>query len=387
MNSDNEYEFFNLRRQAKTYISKVFSFNARNLERVRQVRMVVEGSDEIHLGEIEGAMCLRLTGKTRKTQVTALITQDDKRIKRLTLQTFKTRAGDRIESIEKNEFTFRDDEFYRLRNFLSQIKFVDLSNEENFQIEDISTKAGPKAIIDASDRGIVDSIKGMTEGQRNGVLRALEGSLTDEEVNILLGRRQGLEEYEMHMLLRDWSEPQWQDFFEREQWVFGYGLDYRVMRLFDREMTVGGGGTDNQNKPVIDFLMSFTDYTVLVEIKRPDTRIFRDRRGGRAGTWEFTPEFMSAVSQIIEQKAEWLSFAQIGDHHNKSGTEVLTKRTKNAKSILVIGSRDEFSRSDNPREANLMQDTFELFRRENRSIEIMTFDELLERARFITRSH
>ena len=194
------------------------------------------------------------------------------------------------------------------------------------------------------------------------------------------------EEYEEHMRLDDWNESQWQAFFDREQWVFGYGLDYRVMRQFDREMTVGGGGTDNQNKPVIDFLMSFTDYTVLVEIKRPDTPIFRAARGGRAGTWEFSPEFMSAVSQIIEQKAEWLSFAQTGEHYNRAGTEVLTARTRNAKSILVIGSREEFSRSDNPRATNLMHDTFELFRRENRSIDIVTFDELLERARFITRS-
>src|SRR6185312_12949502 len=50
-------------------------------------------------------------------------------------------------------------------------------------------------------------------------------------------------------------EAQWQDFFERQQWVFGYGLDYRMMRQFDREMTVGKGGTDNRNKPVIDFLI------------------------------------------------------------------------------------------------------------------------------------
>lgn len=387
MNKESEYDFFRLRKQAKTYISKVFSFNERNTERVRQVRMVVEGSDQVHLGEIEGAMCLRLTGNTRKIQVTALITQDDKKTKRLTLQTFKTRAGDWIEAVDKNEFTFRDHEFLRLLAFLSQLEFIDLSNEDNFQIEDISTKAGPKAIIDASDRGIIDRIKHMTEAQRNGLLHALQPTLTDEEVNILLGRRQGLEEYENHMRLGDWSEADWQDFFEREQWVFGYGLDYRVMRQFDREMTVGGGGTDNQNKPVVDFLMSFTDYTVLVEVKRPNTPIFRARRGGRAGTWEFSPEFMSAVSQIIEQKAEWLSFAQSGEHYTRAGSETLTARTRNAKSILIIGSRDEFSRSENPRAANVMHDTFELFRRENRSIDIVTYDELLERAQFITQSH
>ena len=47
MNGESEYEFFKLRKQAKTYISKVFSFNERNLERVRQVRMVIEGSDQV----------------------------------------------------------------------------------------------------------------------------------------------------------------------------------------------------------------------------------------------------------------------------------------------------------------------------------------------------
>lgn len=385
MGDPSEYEFFQLRKEAKTYISKVFTFNASNPERLRQVKMVVEGSDKVHLGEIEGVMCLRLTGNVRKTQVSALVTQDDKGIKRVTLQTFKTHAGDWIRAVEKEEFTFRADELNRLLGFLTQIKFIDLTNEENFHIEDISTKAGPKAIIDASDRAIVNRIRDMTEAERSSVLRGLQHSLTPEEINILLGRKQGLAEYEEHMHLLDWSETQWQDFFERQQWVFGYGLDYRMMRQFDREMTVGGGGTDNKNKPLVDFLMSFTDYTVLVEIKMPDTPIFTPVKRGRAGTWEFSRDFMSAVSQIIEQKAEWLSFAQTGEHYNRAG-DVLKARTRNAKSILVIGSRDEFSRSGSPRDANIMRDTFELFRRENRSIDIVTFDELLERARFITRS-
>jgi hypothetical protein len=310
--------------------------------------MVIEGNDQLHLGEVEGAICLRLTGNTRKTQVSAIITQDDKNIKRLTLQTFKTRAGDWIEALEKDEFTFRLDEFKRLLAFLSQIEFIDLSNEDTFQIEDISTKAGPKAIIDASDRGIIDRIKSMQEGQRNKLLHALQQSLTAEEINILLGRRQGVNEYESHIHLDDWTETQWKDYFEREKWVFGYGLDYRVMRQFSREATVGAGGSDNQDKPVIDFLMTFTDYTVLVEVKRPDTPIFRASRGGRAGTWEFSSDFVSAVSQILEQKAEWLSYAQTGEHYNKSGTEALVARTRNAKSILVIGSRHEFSRAGTP---------------------------------------
>ena len=139
MTDESDYDFFKLRQAAKTYVSKVFSFNSSNPERVRQVRMVLEGSDRLHLGEIEGALCLRMTGNSRKTQVSALVTQDENQIKRLTLQTFKSRSGDWIESVEKDEFTFRRDEFERLLIFLRQIEFVDMSNDQNFQIEDIVT--------------------------------------------------------------------------------------------------------------------------------------------------------------------------------------------------------------------------------------------------------
>lgn len=385
MSDTDDHEFFKLRKQGKTYISKVFRFPGQLAERVRYVRMVLDGSDEQHLGEIEGALCLRVTGGIRKTQITAFVSQDSKAVKRLTFQTFKLRPGF-LQSFIKEEFTFRNEEWNRLRDFLSQIKFVDLTNEENFQIEDISTKAGPKAVIDASDRGIIDAIRNLSGDQRDDLLRNLQGSLTPEEINILLGRKQGLAAFDEQMRLGEWSELEWQNFFEREQWVFGYGLDYRIMKPFDREMVVGGTGTDNQNKPTIDFLGTFTDYTVLVEIKRPDTPIFKPRKGGRAGTWDFSPEFMSAVSQILEQKAEWLSFSQQGEHFNKAGTERLAARTRNAKSILVIGCKDEFTDNFNIRASELKRDTFELFRRENRTIDIITYDELLDRARFITRN-
>lgn len=221
MSEHDDHEFFKLRKASKTYISKVFTFNARNRERIRNVRMILEGSDSMHFGEMEEALCLRLTGSSRKTQVTALVSQDEKRVKRLTLQTFKSRAGEWYESIEKDEFTFRADEFSRLIAFLSQIEFIDLSNEENFHIEDISTKDGPKAIIDASDRGVVERIKGMSESQREAVLVGLQTALTDEEINILLGRKQALEEFESKLQEGDWTEAEWQDFFDREQWVFG----------------------------------------------------------------------------------------------------------------------------------------------------------------------
>ncbi|MCZ4366628.1 Shedu immune nuclease family protein [Sulfitobacter dubius] len=380
-----EEKFFQLRKAGKAYISRVFTWGAHTTEKLRNVRMVMENSDELHLGEVEGALCLRLTGDKRKTQVTAVVTQDAKSIRRVTLQSFQSRKDGWYQGYHEHSFTFRGDELSRLMAFLDQLEFIDLSNEDRFDIEDISTGKGRKTIIDASDRGIVERFRAMDGQARETLLRTLQGSLSAEEVNILLGRRQALEAFERRMQDGQWAEKDWQDFFDAEPWVFGYGLDYRVMRTFDREMTVSGGGTDNRGKPVVDFLMSFTDYTVLVEIKRPDTRIFRNGGGARAGTRSFSPEFMSAVSQILEQKAEWSAFAGTGEHFSRDGSRQLEVRTRNAKTILVIGSRAEFEEAADLREARVMRDTFELFRRETSSIDIVTFDELLERARFITR--
>lgn len=385
--SEHEAHFFQLRKAAKTYISKVFKWDHSSDERLRNVRMVMEGSDILQLGEVEGALCLRLTGEKRKTQVTAVVTQDEKAIRRLTLQSFQSRkGGEWYQGYEEHAFTFRGDEFKRLLTFLDRLAFIDLSNEDRFDIEDISTGTGRKAIIDAADRDIVERFRSMAAQDREAVLRTLGGSLSSAEIDILLGRRAALETFEQQLHGGTWAEPDWQAFFQRESWVFGYGLDYRVMRTFDREMTVGGGGTDNRERPVIDFLATFTDYTVLVEIKRPDARIFRDKKGGRAGTWSFSAEFTDAVSQVLEQKAEWLVFATSGEHHSKDGTRRLEARTRDPKAILVIGSQNEFDATDDLRARHVMRDTFELFRRDTRSVEIITYDELLDRARFITRN-
>jgi Shedu protein SduA, C-terminal len=388
MSIADDQKFFELRKEGKTYISKLFKWNTSDQEGKRNVTIVFESSDEQKLGELTGALCLRVNGQKRKTQVTALVSQDNNGIKRLTLQTFKNRttAGEEwFEAIEKDEFTFRPGEFERLLDFLQQIKFVDLTNEERFQIEDISTQSGPKMIVDAQDKSFLKAIKNLSPDDRQRFLAGLHNELSTDDVNTLLGRKQGLTEFEEHFAEEDWSESEWQNFFEHEQWVFGYGLDYRIMKAFDREVTVSSSGTDNKEKPIVDFLQSFTDYTVLLEIKLPNTPIFRPQKGGRSGTWEFSRQFVSAVSQVLEQKAEWLASAQTGDKYTKDGQNKLTARTRNTKTILVIGSSHEFSQCENVRDREIMKDTFELFRLETRSIDIITYDELLERAQFITR--
>ena len=383
--TDDDAKFFELRKEGKAYLTKVFSHGAITPERRRLVRSVIEGTERVLIGEVEGAMCLRLTGDIRKTQVTALISQDDGGIRRVTLETFQSRAGDWYQGYEKDSFTFRSDEFERLVAFLKSIQFIDRSNEDRFDVRDISAGNGPKIITDASDQALLSRIKRLNHDERERLFRGFRADLSQSEINLILGRRQALEAFERQLAGGEWPEAMWQDFFERQSWVFGYGLDYRIMRPFDREMVVGAGSIDNRERPTVDYLMNFTDYSVLVEIKRPDTPIFQQRRSGRSGTWRFSNEFMDAVSQVLEQKAEWLAQAQSGQNYDKSGTRRLTARTRDPKAILVIGRGAEIEGVGNARDAEVRRDTFELFRRDTRNLDIVTFDELLERARFITR--
>ncbi len=87
-------------------------------------------------------MCLRLTGDKRKTQVTALVSQDDGGIRRVTLETFQSRVGGWYQGYEKDSFTFRSDEFAKLLAFLESIQFTDRSNEARFDIRDVSVGNG-----------------------------------------------------------------------------------------------------------------------------------------------------------------------------------------------------------------------------------------------------
>jgi hypothetical protein len=64
--SEEDAKFFQLRKEGKTYLSKVFVHGGVNPERRRLAHAVFEGTERAVLGEAEGALCLRLTGNQRK---------------------------------------------------------------------------------------------------------------------------------------------------------------------------------------------------------------------------------------------------------------------------------------------------------------------------------
>ena len=101
----------------------------------------------------------------------------------------------------------------------------------------------------------------------------------------------------------------------------------------------------------------------------------------RSNSWCMSSEFFNSVSQILEQKASGQIKLETISNYNSNGNEI-NQNAYDSKVILLYGSWIELE-TDNSRDKKIKKKTFELFRRNNRNIEIITYDELYERAKFI----
>lgn len=196
------------------------------------------------------------------------------------------------------------------------------------------------------------------------------GNISESDLELSSIRKKSLTKFE-GMLKQDLHEADWQNFFQENQWIFGCGLDYRFSEIFKKEGASGDGK--------VDFVCTFKSYTSLVEIKRPTTKLFEKDRN-RVDAWKLSEDLFDAYSQILAYKA---GFCKKPIEHDKKGNK-LYQRTQDPKIILIIGNiQNELLIIVGEYNQELAEDTFELFRRNNRNIEIITYDELFERAKFI----
>ena len=212
-------------------------------------------------------------------------------------------------------------------------------------------------------------------------LRQLRPDITAQlaDAELLRRRKSAVEVFERELKNQRWDEAGWEKFFQDNQWIFGLGLRFQFLSVLQNQANYGGADFTRRGEQKGEFLMNTEGdekFTVLVEIKRPETRFFQDGNY-RNGVPKINPEFMNAISQVQvnthtwetegskrERDAEWLAEANI--------------RTISPRSILVCGNTGELT--DLAR-----RKAFELFRGRLSSPEIVTFDELLARARFIVR--
>lgn len=146
------------------------------------------------------------------------------------------------------------------------------------------------------------------------------------------------------------------------------------MHLSDSEL-------DGSNTVIGDYLLGDKFFTTFIELKRPSTPLFGNEKN-RSNSWRLSNDLIDSVSQILEHKASGL--IRIDSPQYIKG-EPLEQKAYDSKVILIIGDWAELTQANSTQESNIKKKTFELFRRDSRNIEILTFDELFERACFIVK--
>ena len=223
----------------------------------------------------------------------------------------------------------------------------------------------------------------MAAANNDSLLPALKNiianRLTEDDIGTILGRKDSLQEFSMMLSNSgDYTEANWQQFFKRNEWIFGYGLKYRYLKILQREAHVSRTDLSGTNDVIADFLLSDSRFTKLVELKTPSTALFRSRRN-RADSWCLSSDLSDAVSQILAQKANW-ELEGASQNFTAEGVQI-TEAAHDVECILVIGTQGGIDGTD--RELAMKRKTLELYRRNLRHIEIVLFDELFERAKYI----
>lgn len=189
-------------------------------------------------------------------------------------------------------------------------------------------------------------------------------------------RREAVELFRAQMAAREWDEDEWEEFFATNVWIFGHGLAYQFVRMLERQAYVGGKGLDGRGGHVVDW-MAHTEarakFTVLVDIKLPESRLIGPKYRNRA--YPVSGELSGAVAQLLVNCQSWVTEGA-QQRHTRDDLQRLGVETYEPRGILVCGDMAELDDADK-------RASYELFRRNLRNPEILTYDELLRRAEYL----
>jgi len=192
---------------------------------------------------------------------------------------------------------------------------------------------------------------------------------------IQLSRTQVLDRF--GEMLRDSSltEAVWQKFFDENKWIFGYGLRYQILNIAQSQPNYGGADVTGKGGERGDYLTHTegeAKFTCLVEIKRPNTPLLQ-AAAYRNGAYGVSEDLAGATAQVQANCAEWEIYGSRSDANRDALPDVYTISPKG---IVIIGRTSQLTDRNK-------RNSFERYRRSMYNPEIITFDELYERAKYI----
>jgi len=386
---ESEADFATLRSLGRTTVGKSFALRFGSSSDVgspaRTVWQVIsEGSsaDPLRVGD-EDEVTLH-ESRAGRVQVKARIVRERGRVTELRFERVTGQANHdaRIENLLNLDEVAAG----RLVDLCLALKGIDPSGTETLKFdEDLLTAvmADPSAAAAAYNRD-PDQFK-----------EFIQTDTSAKDVIALAARREALGTFENLLddphafeAARDGgsSEAVWQRFFEENPWLLGVGLAGQLLTSWDPaklEKTVGGATVADAGKRV-DALLTTSGIVrsmVLAEFKRHDDELL-DPHSYRSGCWAPSSALTGGVAQAhttAERARDDLGVWLAGrdDDGYRTGGEIYAGAPR---SFLVIGSLGSLTRGGQLHPDKVR--SFELYRRHMNYPEIVTYDEILERARW-----
>ncbi|WP_447939590.1 Shedu immune nuclease family protein [Pseudoxanthomonas mexicana] len=396
MSRDDDEHYVANKVPGRIYGSRAFNVNGyvrtdQALEKVirkaRYLDRVFPDIDGDVLGIVRHEQVLRTT-PTGKRQVKLLLIEDPRGIRTLTLQNFDMSDGKDAPS-KNTHFSLIGNEIDDLLEIAYLARNADFQADGKFrigvnQLQRIAlTQDAAKALI-GNDTKLIESI--------------LENEVTERDVVAIGYRKRQLKIFER--LLQDdeyfasevqqvagGAESVWQTFFENNHWIFGASLFLTSAGAIDEgklERSVAGASVAGPGKRVDALLRTRGRVGALcfVEIKTHKTPLLKGKEY-RNGVWQPSEDLIGAVAQshrtvqLAEQTIQ-RSLRVTDAEGNPTGRDAYMIRPR---SVVVCGDLGQFVSEHGVNEEKYA--SFEIFRRHLQGPEIVTFDELLERAKLI----
>lgn len=217
----------------------------------------------------------------------------------------------------------------------------------------------------------------LSEEDQNAVIGALAShaaDIADDQPEKLAKLRGDIELVTLEALIKRYeamlnanlAEARWQDFFNENPFVLNMAFGYPVIKVRG-QASVGGRKLSGDGEKITDFLVknSLTNNTAIFEIKTPQTPIL-NKTPFREGVFTPSADLSGSINQTLDQKYQFQK--QIA--HIKDNTRLYDIESYNVHCCLVIGVTPD---------GDDRKKSFELFRRNSKDVEIVTFDELLEK--------
>jgi hypothetical protein len=303
---------------------------------IRYVSKVIDCKEQFFEVREKNKINLRITDG-QKQEILAKVYEYNKKTFALTIQKFSTTT----ENPHEVSFCFIGEEISKLKNFIESIPLLSFKDKEKYSIKDeeldkvYSFLKGRKFIEVVTDEDII--AVGYRKSQIEIFRKLLEKDKKfliqyhDREADAFMSAKKeeqnSLEKAGLKITKGASEEKTWQYFFTKNQWIFGYGLDYRFQGILQREaQTTDGGCVDGKSGDgFCDYLLADKKFISFVEIKTPNTELF-DVGKNRSGSWKLSEKLIDAYSQILEQKASGqVLYNENKRNWQKDGKEMVQK--------------------------------------------------------------